>query len=67
MLVMRKIERGTNEKAVCIREQCDNLSECVERLTSIIEHQPGRKDLYLLRNLIENALTTLQGNYMRKV
>ncbi|MBA3045239.1 MAG: hypothetical protein KKH41_07595 [Candidatus Thermoplasmatota archaeon] len=64
---MRKIELETNEKTICIREQCDNLSQCVERLTNIIERQPGRKDLYLLRNLMENALTNLQDNYMGKV
>ena len=54
----------TNEKKICIREQCDNLSQCVERLTGIIECQPGRNDLHFLRTLMENALSNLQKNYL---
>ena len=50
-------------KEKIIREQCENLSSCLEQLTRVIAQQPGRKDLYLLRTLMEDTLTKIYRNY----
>jgi hypothetical protein len=46
-----------------LAEQCENLSCCLERITRVIEHNPGRKDLYVLRTMLEDALTRVNRHY----
>jgi hypothetical protein len=47
-----------------LAEQCENLSFCLERLTWVIERNPGRKDLYVLRTMLEDALTKVNRQYL---
>ena len=65
--VARETSTVTNHNVSDLEEQCTNLTQCIERLTMIIEHHPGRKDLYLLRTLMENALNNLNEHYLGKV
>ena len=51
------------ELRACLAEQCENLSCCLERLTWVIERNPGRKDLYVLRTMLEDALTKVNLHY----
>jgi hypothetical protein len=57
------MNQASDNKEQILREQCENLSSCLDQLTKIIDREPGRRDLYLLQTLLEETLSSIHRNY----
>jgi len=57
------MNQASDDKEQILREQCENLSSCLDQLTKVIDRQPGRRDLYLLQTLLEETLTSIHLHY----